>query len=189
MLIILQGTVQPPERKTLWCPATVRLRVEILVRGSAFLQKRLSVSMSRSNLFCLLLLNKSLPLPSLNVLPKEWIFSFFGVIVEYFLFSHFFGWYGFLIFISESGRHPNIGVYFSFIFISFILLYVMLCYVMLFPFISSRPVELTILCAFSGEQQSDSAFQDILRHYRLLECGCNSLCRTAHPSCSSLWIE
>ena len=37
-----------PERKTLWCPATVRLRVEILVRGSAFLQKRLSVSMSRS---------------------------------------------------------------------------------------------------------------------------------------------
>lgn len=163
--------------------------MEILVRAPHFYK---SVSLYRCpdpNLFCLLLLNKPLPLPSLNVLPKEWIFSFFGVIVEYFLFSHFFGWYGFLIFISESGRHPNIGVYFIFILIYFILLYIMLCYFILFYFIFSRPVEFTILCAFSGEQQSDSAFQDILRHYRLLECGCNSLCRTAHPSCSSLWIE
>ena len=96
-----------PERKTLWCPATVRLRVEILVRAPHFYK---SVSLYRCpdpNLFCLLLLNKPLPLPSLNVLPKEWIFSFFGVIVEYFLFSHFVVWSGFLIFIVRIRQTPK----------------------------------------------------------------------------------
>ena len=131
MLIILQGTVQPPERKTLWCPATVRLRVEILVRGSAFLQKRLSVSMSRSNLFCLLLLNKSLPLPSLNVLPKEWIFSFFGVIVEYFLFSHIFVWHRYLIFIFRIRQMPKRRYVFYFYFTLF---YFILFYFILFDY-------------------------------------------------------